>query len=183
MRKNMLADCLKAPLFCPSCGGKTLSQSMSNSWSCPKCDFTYFQNSAAAVAGILIHQGEILLSIRKADPGKGMLDLPGGFVDPGESLESALHREIKEELNFSTHGWQYLFSFPNCYQYKGIVYQTTDAFFKTELNEKPSITPCDDVVDVVWTPIADINLNTLALDSIRTAIDHIHHSPQLLGLG
>ncbi len=150
-------------------------------WYCIQCDFTYYQNAAAAVAAILIHQNEILLTIRKADPGKGMLDLPGGFVDPGESLEVALHREIEEELNFSTRNWEYLFSFPNRYEFKGVVYPTMDAFFKTDLEEKPSITPCDDVADTVWMPLDRIDLNTIALISVRTAIDQIKKSPGAYG--
>jgi ADP-ribose pyrophosphatase YjhB (NUDIX family) len=127
---------------------------------------------------MLFHKTEILLTIRKADPGKGMLDLPGGFVDPGESLEQALYREIEEELNFRTHRWQYLFSFPNRYEYKGIVYDTTDAFFKVDLDEKPRITACDDVADTVWIPVGSIDLNAVALQSIRSAIDRIRTTPR-----
>ena len=127
---------------------------------------------------MLFHQKEILLTIRKADPGKGMLDLPGGFVDPGESLEEALYREIEEELNFRTHSWEYLFSFPNRYEYEGIVYDTTDAFFITYLDEKPQITACDDVADTVWIPVSSIDLNAVALQSIRSAIDQIRRSPR-----
>jgi ADP-ribose pyrophosphatase YjhB (NUDIX family) len=129
------------------------------------------------VAAMLFHHKEILLTIRKADPGKGMLDLPGGFVDPGESLEEALYREIEEELNFRTHGWEYLFSFPNRYEYKGVVYDTTDAFFKADLDEKPQITACDDVADTVWIPVSNIDLNAVALQSIRSAIDQIRREP------
>ena len=142
-------------------------------WSCKKCDFTYYQNAAAAVAALLFHHDEILLTLRKADPGQGMLDLPGGFVDPGESLEEALHREIEEELNFRTYKWEYLFSFPNRYDYKGVIYPTIDAFFKTELDEKPLLTAGDDVSDIVWMPMNQIDLDTIALSSIRTAIDHL----------
>lgn len=163
--------------FCPSCGSQKFSLRGLNSWHCPKCDFTYFQNSAAAVTAILFHHNEILLTIRKADPGKGMLDLPGGFVDPGESLEEALHREIEEELKFSSQRWEYLFSFPNRYEYKGIVYRTTDAFFKIDLDKKPRLTACDDVADIVWMPVDEVDLNTLAFISMRTAIDHLRRSP------
>lgn len=159
--------------FCPRCGHKELVQRNLKSWHCRKCSFTYFQNCASAVAAVLRYREEILLTVRKNDPGKGRLDLPGGFVDAGESLEEALTREIYEELGFDTHSWHYLFSYPNRYEYKGIVYNTTDAFFKADLDDKPNITACDDVADIIWMPVHHIDLNSIALSSIRKAIHRI----------
>ena len=105
-----------------------------------------------------------------------MLDLPGGFVDFGESLEGALTREINEELKLHVDSWKFLFSYPNRYEYKGIVYDTTDAFFITDFGEKPNVTACDDVADIVWMPIHDIDISEIALVSIRKAIQRIKKS-------
>ncbi|MDP7115757.1 MAG: NUDIX domain-containing protein [Candidatus Woesearchaeota archaeon] len=46
---------------------------------------------------ILEKDGKVLMLIRKFDPGKGKLDLLGGFVDKGETIEEAAIREAKEE--------------------------------------------------------------------------------------
>lgn len=137
------------------------------------CEFIYFHNSAAAVAAILKYRNEILLTIRKADPGKDMLDLPGGFVDTGESLEIALTREIHEELKIHVDSWAFLFSYPNRYEFKGIVYDTTDAFFAADFDDKPKATAGDDVADIVWIPIHEIDVSDIALASIRKAIQRI----------
>ena len=45
--------------------------------------------------------GEILLLRRAFDPGKDLWTFPGGFVDLGESVEQAAHREAKEELGIA----------------------------------------------------------------------------------
>ncbi len=49
------------------------------------------------VDAVVVKGGHILLVERKEHPGKGLLALPGGFVDIHERLESALLRELYEE--------------------------------------------------------------------------------------
>jgi len=46
---------------------------------------------------IVIKSGHILMINRKVNPGKGLWALPGGFLNPGESLEDCAIRELKEE--------------------------------------------------------------------------------------
>ena len=53
------------------------------------------------VVGAVFHDGERFLACRKR-PGKpleGHWEFPGGKIEPGESPEQALAREIREELN------------------------------------------------------------------------------------
>ena len=49
------------------------------------------------VDAIVIQSGHVLLIKRKELPGKGLLALPGGFVNPEETLEDSMFRELKEE--------------------------------------------------------------------------------------
>lgn len=49
------------------------------------------------VDGVILKSGHILLIRRKFNPGKGLLALPGGFVNQNEKLREAVIREIKEE--------------------------------------------------------------------------------------
>jgi ADP-ribose pyrophosphatase YjhB (NUDIX family) len=50
-----------------------------------------------AVSGAIFRDGKILLVRRARSPGKGFYSLPGGRVEFGESLHTALHREVDEE--------------------------------------------------------------------------------------
>jgi 8-oxo-dGTP diphosphatase len=49
------------------------------------------------VGGVLIHEGRVLLIRRGKEPLRGRWVVPGGTVEPGESLEAALVREMDEE--------------------------------------------------------------------------------------
>ena len=50
-----------------------------------------------AVSGAIFRDGKVLLVRRSRSPGKGFYSFPGGRVEFGESLHTALHREIDEE--------------------------------------------------------------------------------------
>jgi len=50
-----------------------------------------------AVSGAIFRDGKILLVRRARSPAKGFYSLPGGRVEFGESLHTALHREVDEE--------------------------------------------------------------------------------------
>lgn len=53
------------------------------------------------VDAVVVQGGHILLVKRLAEPGRGLWALPGGFVDPDETLETAMMRELKEETRIS----------------------------------------------------------------------------------
>lgn len=71
--------------------------------------------------------------VRGKEPGQGKLGLPGGFVDPGETAETALVREVLEETGLQIQSYRFLASFPNRYAYGGVVVPVTDLFFVADV--------------------------------------------------
>lgn len=157
--------------YCPRCGSAHYNSHSSKSQKCDECGFVFFTNAAGAVAAIITNaQGEILLTTRAFDPGKGLLDLPGGFVDPGESVEQALHREIAEELSIHISSFTYFGSFPNEYVYGGILYYTIDLVYECEIADFSSIQVADDVSGYgFYKPSVEI-LEHIGLPSIKKII-------------
>ena len=53
-------------------------------------------------AGLIVRDKEVLIGQRRADQPMGLLwEFPGGKIEPGESPEEALTRELREELGIS----------------------------------------------------------------------------------
>ena len=71
---------------------------------CPQCKsaVTTYRNPFPTV-DIIIHQGEQVVLIERKQTPYGWA-LPGGFVDYGESLEQAAHREAREETGLVLRG-------------------------------------------------------------------------------
>lgn len=155
---------------CPRCGSDALSWPSEKSFECTTCGFVLFLNIAAAVAVIMECQGKILFGVRKHEPGRGMLDLPGGFVDPGETAEEAARREVREELNIDITNMRYLFSFPNRYPYRGMVYDTLDMIFLVQWDEPPEVKAADDLEEVMWVKRDAVEYGRISFDSLRQAV-------------
>ncbi|WP_395093944.1 NUDIX domain-containing protein [Vaginella massiliensis] len=159
--------------FCPSCRSIHIEIIANHQFICRSCGMEYFHNVASATAVILRHQDQILFTVRNREPHKGMLDLPGGFIDPNETAEEGASRELKEELNLEVdlERLHYLMSQPNTYLYKGIEYKTCDfAFEVLQLNSLQFDLELDEISSVKWVKIDDINLDEIAFDSLRNIV-------------
>jgi 8-oxo-dGTP diphosphatase len=55
-----------------------------------------------AVDGLVLHDGKLVVVRRANNPFRGMPALPGGFVELGETTESAVVREVREETGLET---------------------------------------------------------------------------------
>jgi 8-oxo-dGTP diphosphatase len=84
--------------FCPRCG-RDARVDYPRRLTCPRCGYDAFFNPAP-VASVVLEApgGGVVLARRGTEPGKGHWSIPGGYVDLGESVEDAAHREIREEL-------------------------------------------------------------------------------------
>src|SRR5512147_57087 len=116
--------------YCPKCGAAALRPVGQKLLRCSACGFELYLNVAAAVAGVIVdEQGRMVVLVRGKEPGRGRWDLPGGFVDAGETAEEALRREVREEIGLEVTALRYLGSWPNVYEYRGVRYRTLDMGF------------------------------------------------------
>ena len=158
--------------YCPVCGSKHLEVHNFKSKQCRDCGFTYYANPCSATAAFIVNDRDEMLVVRRAkEPAKGTLDLPGGFVDMGETVEQGMIREIKEETGLDVTNIQYLFSSPNVYMYSGIGVHTLDMDFLVRVHGSvPVIKAADDAAEALWIPITQVNPANFGLTSIRNAV-------------
>lgn len=158
--------------YCPKCGAANfITSDFGRSYRCRECHFHYFINNSAAVACLIFNEnGELLLTRRAVEPGKGMLDLPGGFVEPMESAEEAVDREIEEELNIRISRKSYLGSFPNRYPYSDFTVPTVDLAYVCESDDLGRLKPGDDVASVEFYLPGNIDFADLCSQSMKQII-------------
>lgn len=159
--------------FCPRCGWEGLEMRGNKSVLCPDCGYVYYHNCASATAVIIETEAGVLFERRTRAPQAGMLDLPGGFVDYGESAEEALLREVREELGLDIALSGYLGSWPNRYVYREVTYYTTDIVFTASLpGDQLARIQADrgEVSEVVLMPADGLNLEQVAFVSMRAAL-------------
>ncbi len=115
--------------FCFRCGAENCSEKDAVI-SCAACGLVFYRNPAVSVAAILLDDQERVLLIERAkEPAQGKLGLPGGFVDINETAETALRREVFEEVGLELASAEFYRSLPNVYPYKDVVYPVLDLIF------------------------------------------------------
>lgn len=157
--------------YCPRCGGQELAVNDAKSMVCGSCGYLYYHGTHAAAVGLLEYEDKIILTRRANEPKKGMLSLPGGFVDYRESLEMALVREIKEELNLSVNSPVYLCSQGEQYFSKDVVYFCVVAFFVAGVRNIQNIHAQDDVESYQLISPINIEKAGMAFESDLKALE------------
>jgi len=156
---------------CPRCGRAAAPTGPAAPFRCSACGFTLFFNAASAVAALVERADGRVLFIRRAkDPGRGQLGLPGGFVDPGETAEEALRREVREEVGIRLDRVAYLSSHANAYFYAEVTYTTLDLFYVARTPDPDRAHPLDAVEGVEWLDPARVAPEAIAFESMRRAI-------------
>lgn len=146
--------------FCYICG-TTLSKPEGESWWCEQCNQRYYNNPKPCADLFLFDDtGRLLVARRALDPGKGMLDIPGGFAGFSETFEQVAIREVKEELGLQTSDYstpQYFASYFTQYAWGKETYQTMVVAFVARLKPSAKPHPMDDVAEVMFIDPAHID--------------------------
>lgn len=156
--------------FCSRCKGDLEVLKTDRELKCKNCGFHFYINPPICTGIILVNPKKgILLVIRNYDPGKGLIDIPGGFVDINESLEESLIRELKEELNFEPKNLKYVGSYPDEYFFQGINSSTLIAVYSAETDQE-KFEGFDDVGEVKFYKFEETKDLPFAFSFIKKAI-------------
>jgi NAD+ diphosphatase len=96
-RALQLVDWDRTHQFCGRCGSRTETHRQERVRVCPACKLSAYPRVAPAVMALVRRGREILLARSPHFP-PGMYSALAGFVEPGESLEQCLAREVAEEV-------------------------------------------------------------------------------------
>jgi NAD+ diphosphatase len=133
---------------CPRCG--TALEHGERSVSCPSCGLEEYANPATTASALVRDDdGRILLARRAGDPGKGLWDLLGGFMDEGEEPLETLRRELREEAGLELEVGDFLGGIPDTYGEGGPA--TVNLYWSATVAGGEA-QPADDVAELAWFP-------------------------------
>ena len=136
--------------FCGICGGPCEVLSAGHVMHCTSCDVSHFPRTDPAVI-MLVHRGDhALLGHSHRFPNTTMYSTLAGFVEPGESLEEAVRREVLEEAGVRVGQVQYHSSQPWPFPASIML-----GFYGEALSEDITIDPAE-LLDARWFSRAEI---------------------------
>lgn len=92
--------------FCGVCAAPTEIKAGERARVCSACGHTAYPRVSPAMMALVWRPGELLLG-RSPQFAKGRYSALAGFVEPGESLEDCVHREVAEEVGVTVRGLRY----------------------------------------------------------------------------
>ena len=102
--------------YCGRCGATNEDHPADRAKQCPACGLTTYPRLSPSII-VLVRRGEEMLLARNAAWPSSMYSTLAGFVEPGESIEQTVHREVAEEVGVAVENLRYMGSqswpFPN----------------------------------------------------------------------
>jgi ADP-ribose pyrophosphatase YjhB (NUDIX family) len=122
--------------FCPRCGHEYAGPAVAPTivlW-CAHCEYEFYQHSSPAATAVIPsaeRPDQVLLLTRNTPPGRGLLALPGGFLQYDERPVDAMRREVREETLIDVEPDVLLDSYLVDYEYKGARVSVVELVFLT----------------------------------------------------
>jgi NAD+ diphosphatase len=115
-RATQLIQWYKTHRYCGRCGVETRVHETDRARVCPDCDTHFYPRLSPSII-VLVRRGDEILLARNAHWPEGFYSTLAGFVEPGESVEQTLHREVREEVGIEIANPRYMgsqpWAFPN----------------------------------------------------------------------
>jgi 8-oxo-dGTP diphosphatase len=119
----------------------------------------------AAVGAIAVRDGCLLLIRRGHAPSRGRWSLPGGRVEPGETAQQAVVREVAEETGLAVEVGALVGEVRRVGP-AGVTYQIQD--FLVTVSGATTAVAGDDATKVAWVPLDDVSGYRLSAGLLRT---------------
>lgn len=97
--------------FCGVCGTETVRKATERARECPGCKMVYYPKVTPVIMA-LVKRGRQILLARGPHFAPGVVSVLAGFVEPGETLEQCVQREVFEEVGLRTRNVRYVASQP-----------------------------------------------------------------------
>ena len=95
--------------FCGRCGTPTNDKPGERAKLCPACGYVAYPRISPAMMVLVTRNREVLLARANRFP-NAMYSALAGFVEPGETIEDCIHREVREEVGIDVKDLQYFAS-------------------------------------------------------------------------
>jgi NAD+ diphosphatase len=150
--------------YCGRCAMTTEPVVGERSRRCPSCGLLAFPRLAPAVITLIERDGEALLARGRAFP-VPMYSCIAGFVEPGETVEEAVHREVREEVGVELAEARYVTSQPWPFPHSLMLgFEATWGSGEIEIDET-------EIVDANWYRPDELPMIPPPLSIARTLID------------
>ena len=106
-----IVDFDRTTAFCGQCGAETRPLQIERAKICDRCGLITYPRTSPAIIVLIRNKDKILLARSPRFP-PDLFSLIAGFVEPGETLEEAVHREVKEEVGVEISNIRYFGSEP-----------------------------------------------------------------------
>ena len=115
-RAVQILDWYRTHQYCGRCGMKAVQHETDRAMICPDCRIHSYPRLSPSIITLVHDKQRVLLARNHRFPA-GMYSTLAGFVEPGESIETTLRREVKEEVGVNVTNLAYMGSqswpFPN----------------------------------------------------------------------
>lgn len=128
---------------------------------CPHCRYRIYDYPRICVGFTVVKGAALLLLTRGEQPRMGAIDLPGGFLEPGEAFEHAARRELFEETGLKVGPASLLATYWDEYDLPGFGKFPTLNYYYFATWGRGEPRAADDAAEAHWVPLPELGRRAL----------------------